>query len=213
MDKPVFVFDFDGTIADSHHYIIEIANGMAADFNFTPIDWDELEELKDKTSQEVIKHLKVPVMKIPAILARAKREFQEGISCLEPFQGIAELLQQLQDFGIKMGILSSNSKENVVKFLENHGLEDMFSFIHTTSKVWSKNTTLKKVIKMNGLVNDQVLYIGDETRDIDAAQRLGVKVAAVTWGYNSSRALKAKSPDYLVERPSDLLDMCSKNQP
>ena len=38
---------------------------------------------------------------------------------------------------------------------------------------------------------EDVVYVGDETRDIVAARKLGIRVAAVTWGYNSSEALEA----------------------
>ena len=51
------------------------------------------------------------------------------------------------------------------------------------------------------------LYVGDETRDIEAAQKAGVSIAAVTWGYNSAEVLRRFSPDYLVNRPDELLSL------
>ncbi len=208
MANTVLIFDFDGTIADTYRYIVEISNRLADEFNYNLIDPDELNELKDRTSQEVIRYLKIPIMKIPSILAKAKKEFYKEIATIEPIKGVEDILKQLRGIGKQMGILSSNTSENILKFLKENNL-DIFDFIHTTSKIWTKNTSLKNLIKKYNLQLDQVLYIGDEVRDIAAAKRLGVKVAAVTWGYNSSKTLKKHNPDFLVNSPQELLELCT----
>lgn len=207
MKNKVALFDFDGTIADTRKYLIEISNRISDEFNFKKIKPEEAEDLKDKTSQEMIKHLRVPVLKIPAILAKAKSEFYKGISSIHPARGLKEILHQLKNTNITMGILSSNSPKNINQFLTNHELLNIFDFVHGTSKVWSKNTSLKKLMQKNGYEKDHILYIGDETRDIIAAKRLGIKVIAVAWGYNSTKLLKSYNPDYFVQDPKELLDI------
>lgn len=203
MNDNILIFDFDGTIADTHRYIIEISNSLAAEFKYKLIEPEDIENLKAMTSQQVIQRLHVPIMKIPAILTRAKQEFQKGVMNLLPIPGLQEALAQLKDNGARMGILSSNSRDNILRFLDNHGL-NIFDFIHSTPKVWSKNTSLKKLMQEHGLAAGQILYIGDEIRDITAARKSGVKVAAVTWGYNSSQALAEHAPDLLLHYPGDL---------
>ena len=39
------------------------------------------------------------------------------------------------------------------------------------------------------------------------AKKLGVKIAAVTWGYNSAQSLKNLNPDYLCDDPEDLFTL------
>jgi len=206
MKNNVLVFDFDGTIADTFHYILNLSNQFSSEFNFKEIAPHEVEGMKDKTSQEVIKHLGVPLFKIPFIVAKAKKELEKDISEIQPVEGLKEILRQLKNFGYKMGILSSNSSENVLKFLKNHDL-DFFDFIGTTSKIWSKNTSLSKLMQDEGLSPETTVYVGDETRDIEAAKKAGVKCVAVTWGYNSQKALKKHNPDYLVTKPDELFQL------
>ena len=189
MKSPVLVFDFDGTIADTHHYIIEISNRLAPEFKYKLIAPEEIDDLKDKSAQEIIVHLHVPFLKIPAIVARGKREFQINIAGIQPIKGLEVILTRLKDLNVQIGILSSNTTENINQFLKNHNLH-CFNFIATTSKIWGKDISLKDLIHKNNLPKEQVIYIGDETRDVLAAKKLGVKVAAVTWGYNSALALK-----------------------
>ncbi|MNF15821.1 Pyrophosphatase PpaX [compost metagenome] len=49
--------------------------------------------------------------------------------------------------------------------------------------------------------------MGDELRDVQACKRIGVKVAAVTWGYDSVKLLTEAEPDYLCEAPVDILGL------
>src|SRR5689334_3616730 len=139
MNNNVIIFDFDGTIADTHHYIIEISNHLAEEFGFNKISSHEIEGLKDKTAAEMIEFLKVPILKVPAILAKGKKEFHHGLHTIKPIKGMHEALHQLKQTYAEIGVLSSNSMENITKFLSHHDL-NVFSFIHTTSKIWSKNT-------------------------------------------------------------------------
>jgi phosphoglycolate phosphatase-like HAD superfamily hydrolase len=49
-----------------------------------------------------------------------------------------------------------------------------------------------------------MIYIGDEIRDVKAAKKAAIPVAAVGWGFNSAGALEAFSPDFLLSHPDDL---------
>jgi phosphoglycolate phosphatase-like HAD superfamily hydrolase len=64
---------------------------------------------------------------------------------------------------------------------------------------------MKKILKHEKLIPSSVLYIGDETRDIEAAKESGLRMAAVTWGYNSPEALAAMRPDHLITSPEEIL--------
>ena len=209
---PILIFDFDGTIADTHHYIVEISNRLCAEFNYARNLPHELDDLKNKTVHEVIRHLNVPLLKIPAIVARAKKEFQNDIATLKPVSGLQEILTRIKEAGIKTGILSSNAKDNITRFLKNHHL-DIFDFIQSTSSIWGKHICLNKLLSQNQIDRNDIIYIGDELRDIDAAKKLGVKVAAVTWGYNSAAALQKLNPDYLIQTPADLLGLIGLTAP
>ena len=55
------------------------------------------------------------------------------------------------------------------------------------------------------------LYIGDETRDIEAARNNDLISIAVTWGYNTEQVLQDYSPTYVVHEPNDLLSISPKS--
>ncbi len=210
MPNKTLIFDFDGTIADTFQLIVGISNRLSQEFHYHSIKPEEIDLLKDMTTEQVIRHLRVPMMKIPMIVAKAKVELQKELMQVEPIEGLQDILVRCREAGIELGILSSNSAGNIEKFLKRHRM-DYFDFVVTTSRIWSKNHSLNGLLRDRGLRTEDVVYIGDEVRDIAAARKSGVKVAAVTWGYNSPAALKAIDPDYLIDHPEDLLRIVSSS--
>lgn len=202
----VLIFDFDGTIADTLHSLIEIYNRLADELGFKKIESDEINKLQDNSIQETLQYLNIPLLKFPMIVAKAKKALHNEIERINPIDGLKDILHQFKSLDFKMGILSSNSLKNVTEFLKNNNL-DLFDFIHTTSKIWSKNHSLKTLMNKKQLNCSQVIYIGDETRDIIAAQKAGICSVAVTWGYNSCKALEAHHPDHLIHSPQELLQL------
>ncbi|MCI5144006.1 MAG: HAD family hydrolase [Candidatus Electrothrix sp. AR3] len=211
MKKIVVIFDFDGTLADSFHCFQVIINKLAQEFNFRSVQTAEVDAFRNKNSREVIHALQIPVFKLPIILARAKKEFNKVMPEIQVFPGIRDVLLQLKVEKIMVGLLTSNAVDNVQCFLKNNQL-DLFDFIYTSSGLWGKTRRLKKTIAKHNFARSQVFYIGDETRDIEAARKAGVSIISVAWGYNTIDALKVFSPDYLINTPQEILAICAKER-
>lgn len=206
----VLIFDFDGTIADTLKYGQEIANKLAEEFHFNKVkDW-EIPLLKHKSTQELIKYLEVPILKLPRIISRAHHELHLQMDNIEPIAGLKDILVELSHIVQTMGILTSNSKKNVEKFLKNHELSYVFDFIDSSPRLLGKSHQIKSVIKLHNLDRKDVIYIGDETRDIEATKKAHVKMAAVTWGFNSSEKLAEFNPDFVLDEPEQLLSVCAE---
>jgi phosphoglycolate phosphatase-like HAD superfamily hydrolase len=206
MNKQVLIFDFDGTIADTFDLVLAISNKLSYKYKFKQILPSDVAFLKDHTLEEVIRHLNVSVLKIPFILLRSRRELYKQIVDIKPIPGLAQVLRELKRQKFTMGILTTNSAKNVRHFLASHDL-DVFDFIHSSTKIFGKHNVLIKLIRRKRFDKDNVFYIGDETRDIKAANKAGIQSIAVSWGYNSAKALQKQKPTQLLEKPNQLLDL------
>ncbi len=69
----------------------------------------------------------------------------------------------------------------------------------------SKARVLRRIVQRSDIDFSQVIYVGDETRDIDASKQVGILVAAVTWGFSSREALATQRPAFLIDHPRQLL--------
>jgi phosphoglycolate phosphatase len=207
MSVKVVIFDFDGTLADTLNAIVSISNRLAGEYGYKPTAPEELTQIRNLSSREIVKQSGISLFKLPFLLKRVRADLRNDIQQLNPIVGIKESLIKLQAEGNRLGILTSNSEENVKVFLLKHEMLELFSFIYSETQLFSKHKTLINFIKRNKLNPEDVIYVGDETRDIEAAKKINSKVIAVSWGFNTKEALAKHNPDFLIHQPSELLDV------
>jgi phosphoglycolate phosphatase-like HAD superfamily hydrolase len=68
---------------------------------------------------------------------------------------------------------------------------------------------INRFLKQANLTPEEVIYVGDETRDIEAAKRSQIKMIAVSWGFNSKTVLAEHNPDFLIHHPNELIQVIS----
>ncbi|MGL5062690.1 MAG: HAD-IA family hydrolase [Microcoleus sp.] len=202
----VIIFDFDGTLADSLDVLLSISNRLSAEFGFKSATKEELAQLSNLTSWQILKYSGISIFKFPLLIARLKTELQSEIPRIQLFSGIKEVLLELKSLGFQLGIITSNSRENVVASLENNGLQNIFNFIYSGT-TFGKHKVIKRWLKQEKVAPEEVVYVGDEIRDIEAARRTGIKIIAVGWGFNSKEALAAHHPDFSIECPQELIEV------
>lgn len=198
------LFDFDGTIADSRELAMRVINEIAVSNKINTITEEEFRELIKIPLTERFKKLKVPMYKIPKFAIEAVSRMKGRINEVNLIDGIEELVHTLKKNNYKISILSSNSKENIIGFLKVNNL-NIFDFVYSEKNLFGKDKSIKKFLKSNNLKNDEILYIGDEMRDIDSCKKIGVKIIAVTWGYDSFDLLSKGLPEFIVHNPCEVL--------
>lgn len=212
MRYPALIFDFDGTLADTLAAAVETYNTLADSYpKLRRVKNDDIPMLQDMELKELLKHLGVSKLRLPSLLAKGRKALRADITQLSLNEGIAEVLTELREHSSCFGILTSNSTENVEAFLEAKNLRHLFTFISSTSKLSGKHKHLRAIEKTFSLTRSQMLYVGDETRDIRASHKAGIDVAAATWGFNSFSALEKQNPTHLLKKPTDLLEVCELN--
>ncbi|MEG3897904.1 MULTISPECIES: HAD-IA family hydrolase [unclassified Microcoleus] len=204
----VIIFDFDGTLADTIDILLSITNRLSVEFGFKSATKEELAQLSNLTSWQILKYSGISIFKFPLLIRKLKAELHSEIPNIQLFPGIKEVLLELKKLGFQLGIITSNSRENVLETLEINGLQDTFTFIYSGS-TFGKHKVINRWLKREQINAEEVVYVGDEIRDIDAAKKTGIKVIAVSWGFNSQEALAAQNPDFLIERPQELIEIMS----
>lgn len=196
------IFDFDGTVADTYDVALRILHDIAATRRIeAPRD---IESLRMMSAAEVISKYKLSVLD----LLFFEKKYEDGVYrrllSIRPFRGLKHVLAEL-DKGNGLGIISSNRRENVFAFLNHTGLDKYFDFLETGSPILGKPRRIRAIMKKHGYSKADVVYVGDEVRDIEAARKVGIKVISVGWGFNKPKRLKAARPNFFVSRPSQLI--------
>jgi phosphoglycolate phosphatase len=207
----VIIFDFDGTLADTIDILLSITNRLSAEYGFKSATKEELAQLRNLNSWQILQYSGISIFKFPLLIRRLKAELHSEVPHIQLFPGIKEVLLELKKRGFQLGIITSNSRENVLGALEKNGLQDTFTFIYSGS-TFGKHKVINKWLRIENIHTEKVVYVGDEVRDIDAAKKTGIKVIAVGWGFNSPQALAAQNPNFLIERPQELIEIMNSWQ-
>jgi phosphoglycolate phosphatase len=201
------VFDFDGTIADTLGETRKIYNQLAPEYGIREVDAHEISELRHLSLKEILGKLQIPKHRLPSIISRGTGMMRKNIDRLELIAGMKETLNELRSQTENFGILTSNTTANVDIFLQNHGIRELFDFISSTSKLTGKSRHLRAIRRTFSLEHSEMIYIGDELRDVKAAQKASIPHAAVTWGFNSRESLAEAKPTYLFDHPKELFQI------
>jgi phosphoglycolate phosphatase len=201
-----YIFDFDGTVADSLDAVIDIANEIGAGMGLH-VDKDEVDTYRKMSSIQVVRHFRIPLWRLPRLLTKGMRLFKDRIPSIKTFPGLPATLADMQQRGDRLYMLTSNNDKNVREFLEARGIARYFDRVYTGSSLFGKAGHLKRIMRELKLKPDNTVYIGDETRDIQAAKKAGLRIVSVTWGFNHVSILEQYDPDYLIDKPAELLNV------
>lgn len=201
-NQKLVIFDFDGTLCNSLQDAIEAFNSVAYFWGLKPIE--DLNEVRTLSLQQIFKTHGATNWKLPIIKYQLMKRLTPHIPKMEPSCEIREILLTLKKQGYRIGMLTSNSNENTDQFLKNHHLNE-FDFVYYGGGFFGKARLLEKIkSKTRASV---VYYVGDETRDIDAARASNVTSIAVTWGYQSKELLAKHFPSFMIDNPQELMEI------
>lgn len=190
MEKKV-VFDFDGTLADTFEQMVSLVREFRPDLNR-----EQIEIYRELGAKKAKEKLGISLKEIFRIMKLVKVKQKEIITEARVFEGMDKLVAKLREEGVEVGILSSNSKENIEKWLKKKEIE--VDWVKSESTIFGKEKAIKKV-KSEGMI-----YVGDEVRDVEACRKMGVKMIAVDWGYNSREALVDAGAEWVVGGAEEL---------
>ncbi|HVC36619.1 MAG TPA: HAD-IA family hydrolase [Candidatus Dormibacteraeota bacterium] len=197
------IFDFDGTLVDSLATIVDIFEQVNR--KGSQLSNKEIAELRHLPLLAVAKRLGIPAWRVPFMLFSGRRMMGRRISELEPFKGLVAVIRQLHADGYNLLIVSSNSSRNVRAFLKQRKLDRYFSRVYGNVGLFDKAAALRKLISSNRLEISDCIYVGDETRDIEACEAINLRCVAVAWGFANPAFLLKHLPFALVQSPAELV--------
>ena len=125
------------------------------------------------------------------------------------FDGVADLLYELGARGLKWGIVTNKPHRYTLPVMEALSLrEEAATIISGDSTAYAKSHPLPLLTacEQMGVSPEAVLYVGDDLRDIQAAQAANMPSAAAAWGYiGHNGEVDTWGADVVVAHPMDLL--------
>ncbi|AHH04730.1 HAD family hydrolase [Borrelia miyamotoi] len=212
------IFDMDGTLINSIMDIAVSMNLALKKLGYKEIKTDEFNNLigrgYSKLVENTLKYLKINLNNKHLkdnLYQEFVKEYNQNLSSqTRAYDGIPELLSTLNSLNIPIGILSNKNHEELliiardifkdINFFEIRGYSSRFE-----AKPDPANA-LDMIIELN-LMPEEIAYIGDSDIDMITAQNVGFLPIGVSWGFRTIDELKKNGAKYILNSPSELLDI------
>ncbi|AHH10869.1 HAD family hydrolase [Borrelia coriaceae] len=212
------IFDMDGTLINSIMDIACSMNFALKKFGYREIKPDEFKTLVGRGYSKLVENtldylsinLNDKYLKDNLYQEFVKAYNHNLASQTIAYDGIPELLKNLNTLNIPIGILSNKNHEELliiakdifkdINFFEVRGYSSKFE-----AKPDPENA-LDMIIELN-LMPKEIAYIGDSDIDMFTAQNAGFLPIGVSWGFRTVEELKKSGAKYILNSPSELLDI------
>ena len=209
------LFDFDGTIMDTNDVIIgswqhvyRTLRGKEGDLDYILSTFGEPLEYSMETSFP-----EVPMEESVKIYRDWHRE--RFLDMIRLFPGVTEMLQEVYARGYKMGIASSRLRVTLEQGLNKYDLGKYFDAIvavEDTENAKPAPDIALKTLEMLDAKPENAIMVGDSRLDLLCARNAGVPSVLVGWSATLAGKTKedfapGEAPDYIIEKPSDLLEI------
>ena len=200
------LFDLDGTLTDSQEGIINCISYALDGLGLETPDMSVLRKflgpplsvsfretigLDDETADKAVKLYR-------------ERYSTVGLFENKPYEGIEELLKNLQSAGLRLAVATSKPEPFSVRILEKFGLCKYFETVTGSGLDGSLDTkaeVIEETLRRLGFTDrSRAVMIGDRKHDILGARAAGLECIGAGWGFAEPGELeengaKAVAPD------------------
>lgn len=196
------VFDWDGTVMDSTHSIVQAIQLACADLSL-PVPTARDAAWVIGLSLESALYRCVPSLsaaQMPEFLERYRFHFLSRDPQIKLFDGVTDLLGTLRARQIALAVATGKSRVGLDRVLSAVGLQSQFDITRCADESRSKPdpAMLHEIMTFLGLEPEQLLMVGDTSHDIQMATAAGVDSMAVTYGAHDKLTLVQAEPSIIV---------------
>ena len=205
----VIVFDWDGTLMDSTHGIVQAIQGACRDLELKVPSAAQAAWVIGLSLEPALRHAVPELTKSlePLFLERYRHHYLGRDQTLKLFDGIPELLADLKATGATLAVATGKSRVGLNRARTSTALHSTFQASRTADETFGKPHPGMLLELMDELMVEpaQVVMVGDTSHDLQMAANAGVHGLGVAYGgAHPADELRASPNQGVVERVADL---------
>jgi len=190
------IFDWDGTLFDSVGQIVASLQYAAQQFE---------QPLTDEAAKSIIGLGLPEVMQI--LFPQVPHLQQDILQCYADhyvanshtdawFDGVAELLMDLKQQGLKLAVATGKSRKGLDRVLGQTNSHDLFDVTRAASETRSKPDPLmlQEILNETGVSVERAIMVGDTSYDLEMAKNLNMPRIGVSYGVHELAVLQQYQP-------------------
>jgi len=194
MTRTVVIFDLDGTLVDSADTVVETAASAYAAHDLQPPDRAAIRAGIGTPLVDVLARGGAPTSYLQRLADTYRALYRPTAARLErPFQGAVELVKDLHQRGLRLGVATGKGQRGAERSTTAHGFRPFLGAVagmdgHRRGK--PHPDILHAALEGLGATADDAIMVGDTTFDLDMARHAGVPAIGVAWGVHPVSTLR-----------------------
>jgi phosphoglycolate phosphatase len=212
MNPPLYLFDLDGTLVDSAPDIARALNAAMVEAGFAPVPPARVVGYVGDGAAKLVERALPPAadVELPDLVDRFRRHYAAHV-CVDSrvYPGMAEALGTLAAAGARMAVITNKPGDLARALLRAVGLDGLFADVVGDGDGFPRKPApdaARHLLARHAAAPADALVVGDGLPDLRLARAVGARVAAAAWGYTARAALAAEEPDWILDRPDELLE-------
>lgn len=208
------IFDFDGTLMDTAPVILATMKATIDHLGLPRRSETECRATIGLRLEDIPAKLFPDQVSISREYAAVYRELFNDISRrIEPvlFDGVSEVLSDLQSRGYRMAVSSSRSHRSLDELIRQSGLTECFEMIIGGDDVNEGKPSAEPVdliCRSLGWSHDETLVVGDASFDIIMGKTAGCTTCGVSYGNGDPNDMAKAGADHIIPSFIELLALC-----
>ena len=205
------IFDLDGTLLDTLDDLADAVNHTLGEFNYPQRTKADIRRFLGNGIERLAKQV-LPENVTENEFRHVFGVFKEYYTAhcqikTKAYSGIAELLHSLKAKGYKLAIVSNKNAEAVEALNQTYFAKEVDVAIGQKAGIRKKPAPDTVLMALQALSVDkaEAVYVGDSEVDKATADNTGMDVILVTWGFRDKAELEQLQPNYLVNKPQEIL--------
>ena len=205
------IFDLDGTLLNSIGDLAAAANYVCRKNRWPEHTEEEIMGMVGHGIPNLVRQFSPADARSTLMVRNTTSQFNQYYGChnmelTRPYEGMAELLQQLKAAGAQLAVCS-NKADNFSRAIVEHYYPGVFDLVRGNLNgmpVKPDPTVVREIMRDLDASYLSAGMVGDSSVDIQTGHNAGIKACGVTWGFRSRENLVEAAADAIADTPAEL---------
>lgn len=217
--KELVIFDLDGTLINTIADLAHSTNYSLNMLGYPTHDTDSYRFMVGNGINKLFERALPEEARNESNILKVRQLFlpyynTHNTDASTPYNGIYQLLKELQKQNILLAVASNKYHEATCKLIKYYFPEISFTAILGQREGIPPKPDpyiVNEIIAHTQTHHEKVLYVGDSGVDMLTASKAGVDACGVTWGFRPYNELNVYSPTHIVDNPMEIYTIATGN--
>lgn len=209
------IFDLDGTLVNSIYDLADSVNYVLRQNGYKEHPLESFYYFVGSGTLKLIERALPENMRNEKEIERVHTQFAERysenyLSKTAPYDGIKDLLDGLDERGIKYSVASNKTDiftcEIIDKLFKNNSFDKVIGK-RPENPTKPNPKIIYDILEGKNLSQLEVLFVGDSGIDIETGHNAKLKAVGCLWGFRDKNELEKAGADFIISHPSELFEI------